>query len=423
MRRVDGLRLAIRLVVAAALTYGVARAASAQSVSTQPTEPDPLESAMVRLGSFGFTPTVFVISGYDSNVTREAPAMADWETVASPQVAAWQSVGSFRLSGVAAVEFIMYPRVEPTLTFNRDFNIGASYAGAHVVPELRYTFFNHYARPTGYEINGRSRRVQDDVTAGIRWNLGGRTSVLAQAYMLRIKWDAEAKYQGSELQESLNRTTSVGTAGFVFALSPLTDLTVDAQVGTDRFPYSPSRNADSAQVSTRFDFRSPALLSGYAYVGYRHFESPDSGLNAFSGVVASVALSYVRESRTRVLFAFDRAPFFSYSQTLGYYLLNSVSAAYIQSLSESWEASIFGGYHFLDYTPAGSPDAASQATWRADGGAGVSRRLGAAARVGINTSYFSQWGGQRFNGWRAVAYVIYGSQTPQRLERPLPDER
>ena len=139
--------------------------------------------------------------------------------------------------------------------------------------------------------------------------------------------------------------------------------------------------------------------------------------------VASVALAYAREDRSRVLLAYDRAPYFSYSQTLGYYLLNSISVAYIQTLSESWEASIFGGYHALDYTPAGSPDAASEATWRADGGAGVSRRLNESTRVGINASYFNVWGGQNLNGWRAVAYVTYGSRNPQRLERPLPDER
>ena len=377
----------------------------------------------MRLGTFGFTPTVFVISGYDSNVTGEDPAMEDWETVASPQVAAWQSLGSFRLGGLAALEFIMYPRVEPKLTFNRDFNISAKYAGAHLVPEVRYTYFNHYARPTGFEVNGRSRRVQDDFTGSLRWNAGARTAVVAQAYHLKIEWDAEAMYEGSELRESLNRSSNTGTLGVAFALSPLTDFTVDAQVGTDRFPYSPSRDANSAQVSARFEFRSPALLSGYAYLGYRHFESPDSGLNAYSGLVASVALAYTREDRSRVLLAYDRAPYFSYSETLGYYLLNSISVAYIQTLSEYWEASIFGGYHALDYTPAGSPDAASEATWRADGGAGVSRRLNESTRIGINASYFNVWGGQNLNGWRAVAYVTYGSRTPQRLERPLPDER
>jgi hypothetical protein len=422
MRRPDGVELVIRALLAVVLVCGVAQTSAAQP-QTQVQDPDPLESARVRLGSFGFTPTFFVTSGYDSNVTREVPAMADWETVASPQVAGWLTLGSFRFSGVGALEFVTYPRVEPNFTFNRDFNVEAKFAGAHLVPQIRYSYFNHYARPTGFEVNGRSERIQDDVTASLRWNIGGRTSVSAQAYHLNIDWSAEAKYEGSELRESLNRSTNIGTIGVAVALSPLTDLTVDVRAGTDRFPYSPSRNANSVQVSGRFDFRSPALLSGFAHVGYRHFESPDSGLRTFNGIVSSVALAYVRESRTRVLLAYDRAPNFSYLQTLGYYVLSSGSAAYVQALSESWEASIFGGYHSLDYTPAGSSNAASQATWRSDGGAGVSRRVGLAAKVGINASYFSVRGGQQFSGWRAVAYLTYGSQTLQRLERPLPDER
>jgi hypothetical protein len=146
-------------------------------------------------------------------------------------------------------------------------------------------------------------------------------------------------------------------------------------------------------------------------------------VNDFNGLVYMGQFRYIRESRTRILVDLDRQPNYSYTESLGYYLLTSTSGAYIQSIATDWETSVFAGYHVLDYRVAGLPAGADATTRRTDVGGGLSRRIGGFTRIGVNCSYILSRGGEQWNAWRAITYIVYGSDKLKRLDRPLPDER
>jgi hypothetical protein len=384
---------------------------------------DPLDLGRVRLGNFAFTPAVWMTGGYDSNITHEPVAFADYELVTVPQAEYWFRMGQTVLNGVSAVELIGYRSLEPRFTLNHFNGISFSIPGAVLQPKVSYSHSNHYARPTGFEIGAKSRRVEDDAAAGLNWLVGGKTTLSADARVWRVNWDADAEYQGSNLRESLNRTSTTGTVGVGVQLTPLTSISAMGQVISDRFEFSPQRDGDSVQVSGLVTLATPAMVSGSALVGYRHFATPHSGALAFNGLVSMVNVAYIRESRTRLQLWFDRGPWYSYSEDLGYYVLTSTAVRYVQTVGVNWEASIFGAVNLLDYTYSGLAGAAGQNTTRTDWGGGLSRRTGRDLRVGMNASHVSSRGGSVFQGWRAIGYLIYGSDRLQRLDRPLPDER
>lgn len=391
-------------------------------VKAQAQEPDPMAEARVRLGSFAFTPAVFVTGGYDSNITRTSDGEGDWELVTSPQIDAWLALGRALLNINSAVELTNHQK-DPPVTFNYFNGVSLTVPGGVLKPTVSYSNINLYARPTGFEIGERSRRVENSAGARLDWQVGSRTTLSADVSWLKLDWDGAAEYQGSNLQEFLNRTITTGLLSAGSQLTPLTSVFAAARVTRDRFEFSPERDGESLDLLGGVTLASPALISGTGVIGFRHAQARTSGAQDYNGLVYIGQFRYVRESRTRLLVDLDRQPTYSYTESLGYYLLTSTSAAYIQSISQDWETSVFGGYHFLDYRLAGLPAGEGTTTRRTDLGGGVSRRVGAFTRVGVNYSYIMSRGADRYDAWRAVMYIVYGSDKLKRLDRPLPDER
>jgi hypothetical protein len=174
----------VRLICAAVVLGVLACPAPAA-----PQEQDPLDLARVRLGSFGFTPAVMVSGGYDSNVTREPGALGDYEFVTLPFLETWLHLGRFVFNTQSAFEVFGYPHELPTWTFNNHNGVSLTVEGSRVEPKLQYVHRNTYARPTGFEINSRSRRLVDEVTADVKWFAGSKTTVLAEGRSTRTNWD------------------------------------------------------------------------------------------------------------------------------------------------------------------------------------------------------------------------------------------
>lgn len=399
-------------------------AARAQEPAQAPAQPpDPLESARVRLGRFGFTPALRLSGGYDSNVTREPGAIADYEFVATPQVETWLTLGRLRLHTQHAFETFGYPEQEPTWTSNHFNGAEVTVEGSRLEPTLDYSHRDTYARPTGYEVNTRSRRIEDDAKGGVTWHALPEFDLSVSGRRQRTNWGAEAANQGSMLRETLNRTSTSGTVEVSYGVTPLTRVAARAERTSDRYDFSPARDSDLTQVLCGLSLDSPAFLSGSAMVGFANYSSPASGAAEYSGVIAAVNLLYANEARTLARFAYDRYPSVSYSANMGYYVLSSVSASLSQGIFQRWEVAAFGGRHVLDYSQAGLPGGADSNTTRTDVGGGLSFRPGPFVRVGFDLSRVVYRGGQAFTATRAIAYVVYGSDRLVRLDRPLPEER
>src|SRR5262249_25484212 len=134
-------------------------------------------------------------------------------------------------------------------------------------------YFNTRQRPN-YEIDLRSRHLENDIVGGVKVHATSKLSVEAGGRRAETRYDADAFFNGESLQDTLNRTTT-GLVGAVRdRLTPLTTFGVKFDRLHDAFPYSPERNSDSYRVMPGVEFKPKALVNGDAWIGYRSF-TPD----------------------------------------------------------------------------------------------------------------------------------------------------
>jgi len=387
----------------------------------------PASEPRVHLGPFDLTPSFWATSGYDTNISRESSATGaggGYQTAVIPQVDVWWRLGPVSFGTASAIEILRVIQTDQQSSNFNHFNGLAISVGASA---LTFTGIashrNHYARPTGFEIGERSRRIEDVLRGGFGWK-HGRLAAAANGGRLHVKWDAAAVYQGSNLQESLNRTSDDASASLEYELTPLTSATGSFEVRRDRFEYSPVRDGDSLRVLGGVALRPQALFSGNAQFGYMHFTSPQSGLADFKGLVGNGVLGYEFMS-SQVLVGIYRDLFYSYDTSMGYYLMTSIAASYRRSLLEKWEVKAYAQRAVLDYRYSASTavTTSGEVTRRTDLGGLLAYRVTSATRIGVNTSWMKYTGGQNFHGFYVVAFITYGNVWHQRLDSPLPDDR
>src|SRR5262249_27657916 len=145
-------------------------------------------------------------------------------------------------------------------------------------------YLNTRERPN-FEIDLRSRHLENDTAAGVDYRITPKFSVEAAAIREITRYDADAFFAGASLQHTLNRnTTGRGVAGRK-KLTPPTTLAVKVESLQDRFPYLPTRDSDSVRVMPGVEFKPRALVSGSAYVGYRRFNPTTvTALPSFNGL-------------------------------------------------------------------------------------------------------------------------------------------
>jgi hypothetical protein len=388
-------------------------------------EPVPPAEPRIHLGPFGLTPAFWLTTGYETNPGREGAATAaagGYETVLVPQVDIWWRIGPVRFGTSSAIEFIRQPQQGEHSNHLNNFNgLGVALGESSLKLTGTVSHRDTYARPTGYEVGQRSDRLEDTIGGAAQWE-GARTSAALEGRWLRINWDAAAEYQGSNLQESLNRDTKSVQWSFLYKLTPLTTASAIVLLQRDRFKYSPERDGDSFRVEGALGMGVGALFSGSAQVGYMHFTSPQSGLADFNGPVANVALVYASGSN-RVVLNLYRDLFYSYDTSQGYYLLTSLAGSYNRSLPQRWEVKGFAGRHLLDYRQSHAGTAPAGTTRRTDLGAVLGYRPTPNTKVGVNTYWLKYSGSQNFTDLRIVAFIIYGSVWHQRLDAALPDDQ
>ena len=121
-----------------------------------------------------------------------------------------------------------------------------------------------------------------------------------QRLAVHIAFDRDETFLGAELARSLNRRTDVEGFQFLYALTPLTTFAVRTERDSRPLASETTRNADSYRVMPGFEFKPFALISGSAFVGFRHFNALNDAIPDFDGVVATVDARYViRATRCR----------------------------------------------------------------------------------------------------------------------------
>jgi hypothetical protein len=279
-------------------------------------------------------------------------------------------------------------------------------------------YLNTRERPN-YEIDVRSRHLENDATAGIDIRLTPKLSFEAAAVRGITRYDADAYFDGASLQKTLNRDTTGVRLVARHHVTPLTTLAVRVEDLQDRFPYQASRNSDSIRVMPGVEFKSRALINGSAFVGYRRFTPLfPAELPEFSGLVSQLGLSYTLLGSTTLGVTYRRDLTYSYEENQPFFVNDSVGASVRHALGNRFDVLLSGDRFKYTYQnlipPSGVPAALIpqriDTTWTYTGSVGY--RVGRDGRIGVGVSYYDRTsvGGSVYTtkGLRAGTVLSYG---------------
>lgn len=372
------------------------------------------QTARIKAGPLGLTPSFSLIAGTDNNVFNEGvDPKQDYTSRATPQLAAWIHAGRVQLQSInsmTAVYFKKYPeqRSLNIMTGGRiDIDLGrfTPYAGAALIRTRD--------RPS-LEIDTRAQHRDQTFEAGTAARLSSKVSVVTGASRSTTSFADEAVFEGVNLQQRLNHTRTGASAGLRIAATPITTLSFAGTLEKDEFEFSPERNASGIRFGPTFEFSPFALVSGRATVAVRRFDPTDPRLPDFTGVATAIDLTYVMRGRTRFSTRVDRDVSYSFSSTQPYYLLTGAQIGIAQRISDGLEVLFTYGIQRLDYRAlnAAPPDiSASAIDSGTTVGVSLTQLLQSHTRVGFTADYIKRTSGlvtQRYDDFRLGAIVSYG---------------
>jgi len=371
----------------------------------------------IHVGPFYVTPTVLLKNiGVDTNVFNQSlNQKSDFTFTLAPQaMIAVPFAHRGLLKTTAGSDLVYYATYDSERSLDPFVRArGEAYA-------RRLTFFadesyvNTRQRPN-YEIDIRSRHLENDAQAGIDLRLTSRLSFEIAGRRAITEYDADAIFDGTSLQQTLNRTTTGGVGTLRFRATPLTTFGVKGDSLRDEFAYSPERNSRSFRVMPGVEFKPRALVSGYAWVGYREFTPEQPAiLPRFSGLVADLGLSYTLLGSTTFGVSYRRDLTYSYEVDYPFFVDNSVGASIRRALGGRIDAIASVDRHVYDYEALLALAAADLAridtTWVY--GANLGYRLKQHTRIGFGVNYYQRESTTvrlvQYDGLRYGVTVNYG---------------
>jgi hypothetical protein len=370
-----------KLFLIAMLMFIAARA-SAQD------QTDPSSQATVRLGPLALKPALSLTNaGVDNNVFNEPndqSPKSDFTMTVQPKTDLWLHLGRSLVIGNVTEDLVYYQKYVSQRSANNADKVGL------LVPLTRITFkgnvayLNTHDRP-GFEIDVRVHHKDITYDGAVEVRALSKTFVGLRAERQTFNYD-NTVFAGADLRTELNRTVTTQALTLRYQLTSLTSLTADAAKEQDRFDFSQLRDSDSTTINGGVLFDPFALLKGSAKFGYRDFRPLVAGLPGYRGSTASVDLSYIALSSTKVSVTAARDIQYSYDVNQPYYVQTGGTLSITQQIFGPVDVvGRVGAYRLVYQERAG---AAIPAPGRTDYihsyGGGVGYHLGRDVRIGFN---------------------------------------
>jgi len=318
------------------------------------------------------------------------------------------------LRTTAAVDGVYYAHYESERSLDPQATLrGEAYAN-RLTLFAQGEYLNTRQRPN-YEIDLRSRHVEQDFSGGLSVRLTTRFTLEGAVTGESVRYDGDAFFLGTSLRETLTRDTNGYRVIARERLSALTTVAVRYDNDRDRFPFSPERNADSFRAMAGVEFRPRALISGSAYVGYREFQPRSSTLPEYAGVVSHLSLSYTLLGATTFGVSYDRDVEYSYEVTTPYFLDNSLGLYIRRAIGGRFDVIANAARHRYDYRDVGVPTFApvdARVDTTDNYGANVGYRMKRNTRLGFGASYYTRTSTRdtfrQYDGLRFGTTMTYG---------------
>ena len=277
-------------------------------------------------------------------------------------------------------------------------------------PHVFGSVLDSHERPNN-EIDTRAHRRQTGYGAGFGLLMFAHTSLTGEYRHSSASYDEDEFFDGVRLADALNTDSETINGGLEFELTPLTSISFNVERTEDRFPRTPSRNAETRRYGATVTFQPGALISGRAQLAYRDFEPRSSDIPPMSGLAGAVALAYAFRDQTRIAVTFDHDIRYSFADLTPYYLSTAGRLTLTQRIHGPLDVQVVGGTERLEYEAlAGSPEAARGDRLRTLGG-GIGYRLSDNSRLGLNiehTERSSPVEERRYTRRRIFASFTYG---------------
>ncbi len=382
-----------KLTLALLLACGLPAAALAQSSSAEEID-EVRKNARVHVGPFYLTPSVQLKElGIDSNVFNAAGEQkSDFTVTVGPKVNMWVPLARRALfTTSAATDIVWYAQYGSERSIDPQFNVRGEIYLQRITLFAENAFLNTRQRPN-FEIDLRSRHVENNALGGVEVALTPKFSVEVAGRRFDTSYDADAQFDGTSLQQTLNRMTTGVQATARHKATVLTTLAMRYENLQDRFEYSPERDSRSYRVMPGVEFKPRALISGSAYVGYRKFTpAMRTILPEFSGLVAQLGLSYTLIGSTTVGVTYRRDLTYSYEADQPFFIDGSVGASMRHALGARFDVLVSADRHKYEYDDllTAAPVVPVQridTTWNY--AASIGYRLSDNGRIGFGGSYW-----------------------------------
>jgi hypothetical protein len=291
--------------------------------------------------------------------------------------------------------------------------------GGRIAVEAIGSYRDHYAPPTdfvGFELGLKSRRIETESGATVALRPGGRITYRGQANLSRIRYDADARFQGVSLEQNLNRNITLFGGEAQLALTPLSSLSVSGNVFRDRFLFAPDRDGNGVRALIGGEFAPRALLSGRAGVGFLKYRTLQSGVS-YGGPAYNLGLSLAK-APVFLDVTGQRSIEFSFDPGKGFYVSNGIDVYSAITLGAAWQA--FGRASVRVMDPRGLLAAQEPARTITIYKGGLVRLFGPSTKIGADVERYETRGAGGFSGVRTTLFLTFGSTRLQRLDRPLP---
>ena len=389
-------RIHARRMTIAALIVLAAGAADAQPKWTARVD-EVRQDVRLHAGPFYVKPSVILKElGTDSNVFNAAgEPVSDFTFTVTPQAETFVPVARRALLKLTtAADLVYFADYDSERSVDPQIIARAEGYLTRLMLFGEAAYLNTRQRPN-YEVDVRSRHVEDAITLGTELAITSRLLLTVQGRQSEVRYDAD-DVLGTALQRTLNNQRDAVQVTARHLLTSLTTLASRFDVFRDRFEYSPVRDSRSYRVMPGVEFRPQALLNGSAYVGYRKF-SPEHQevLPDFAGLVADLGLSYTLLGATTFGATYRRDLTYSYEELQPFFIDNTVGASVRRALGARFD--LMGGVdrHRYDYQrtlPADAtvPNAPQQVDTTWSYSASVGYRLRPETRLGFGVSYWQR---------------------------------
>ena len=261
---------------------------------------DPLESMWMRVGPFGFTPSIAVTDfGVDSNVFRTAEEpRRDFTATIAPRFDVRLRAGRLLLWGWNATGFTYYAETSDQRSISYANEVRADVDLGRFRPFATAAILETRDRLNA-ELDVRAPRLSRSVSGGARVSIGTHTALTVSGRASDLEFEEGTTFEGVSLPRNLNSRVEAADAALDIALTPLTTFKLLASVQQDRFDQSPERDSDSIRILPGLQFDPIALIHGSLALGYRRFNPLSPAIPDYTGFIMQGSLGYTLLDRTR----------------------------------------------------------------------------------------------------------------------------